>query len=251
MTIALKRTPEHIKFVAIHNSAVAGVPADLAALKKRLASHEIYHKAKKYPTTLGEFGYTALLYHYAIAGNGEWLQTQDTAYRLWHATDYYKGPASCNQWGFGILLEGNFQLEKPTQAQLESAAQIIYSYNTQHDKQLIIKGHREYAAPSYATACPGAFMGLSTDPFSKLSWIISRVAELHGGPPVPTMPATGTVTATRGLNVRSGAGVIYPRVGVLKYGEIVKVIDHKAGWTRIKYGMYEPAWVYGTYLLEA
>lgn len=233
MSLALTRSLDQIRFAAIHHSADVGVPVNLDQLKKRLASHNERHQLRNYPTTKGEYGYQYLLYSFAVAGNGQWLQTQHLKYKLYHATDWYKGIESANQWGFGILLEGNFEVEQPTNQQLESAAQIIYKFNRENNTRLIIKGHREFAAPQYATACPGQFVGLSSDPISKLSWIIRRVSELHGeiapvSEPVPELRGT-YAAATANLNVRTGPATSFTKVGQLTMGQIVQVIEQVQG----------------------
>lgn len=195
MTLAQMRNFGQTKFVAIHHSAVNGVPADLAALKRRLASHDNYHGQKKdYTRTKGEFGYKNLLYHYAVAGNGQFVQTQDERYKLYHATDWYKGAESANQWGFAILIEGNYEVDQINAKQINAAATIIANFNKKHNVRLIVKAHREFAAPLYGTGCAGKNLGVSTDPKSAISAINKRVAELMGQttptptPPAPTLP---------------------------------------------------------------
>lgn len=231
MSLSLTRSLQQIRFATIHHSADVGVPVNLEQLKKRLASHNERHKGRNYPSTKGEFGYKFLLYSFAVAGDGQWLQTQDLKYQLYHATDWYKGTESSNQWGFGILLEGNFEVEQPTQGQLESAAQIIYKFNRENNTRLIVRGHREFAAPRFATACPGEFMGLSTDPSSKLSWIIQRVNNLSGVAVPQPMPEPGGTfaTATAILNVRTGPGTGFPKLGQLKKGQVIRVTEQLKG----------------------
>lgn len=189
-SIYTTRAISAIRYATIHHSADVGVPADLAALRVRLAAHEEVHKRREYGKTKGEFGYKHLLYSFAVAGDGSWVQTQRLQYQLYHATDWYKGYESANQWGFGILLEGNFELEQPTREQLEAAAEIIYKFNIENGTRLIVKGHREFSAPRYATLCPGRHMGLSTDPASNLSWILRRVDAMHTKP--KTLPIRGS-----------------------------------------------------------
>lgn len=162
MAIAQTIPLNQIKFVTIHHSAVKGVPANRAELLRRLTAHEAFHKTKNYPHTRGELGFTYLLYHFAVAGDGAVIPTQQPAYRLWHATDLYKGADSANAWGFGILLEGNFDVEKPTQKQLEAAAQIIRTWNTTHKTKLVIRSHQECARPLYDTSCCGKNCDVNT-----------------------------------------------------------------------------------------
>ncbi|MBC8632352.1 SH3 domain-containing protein [[Eubacterium] tenue] len=50
----------------------------------------------------------------------------------------------------------------------------------------------------------------------------------------PTVKNTGTVTATS-LNVRNGYGASYAKIGSLKNGEKVEIVESKNGWHKIKY----------------
>ncbi|HMQ55604.1 MAG TPA: SH3 domain-containing protein, partial [Anaerolineae bacterium] len=52
--------------------------------------------------------------------------------------------------------------------------------------------------------------------------------------PQPNAP-TGVISA-QGLNVRSGPGVAYPRVGLLTEGQEVNITGQNGGWWRISYG---------------
>jgi lysozyme len=51
--------------------------------------------------------------------------------------------------------------------------------------------------------------------------------------PVAT-PASYGIVNTSGLNVRSGAGVTYPIVGGLTYGQRIKILSNKTGWVQIE-----------------
>lgn len=66
-------------------------------------------------------------------------------------------------------------------------------------------------------------------------------------PAASTKPSTGTTTKpafvaysakvipSNGLNVRTGAGTSYKKLGALKYGTVVTVKEEKSGWGRIAY----------------
>lgn len=227
MALAQTRTLQQIRFATIHHSGGAGMPINLDQLKKRLAAYDESHRRRNYTTTKGEFGYKHLLYSFAVAGDGQWLQTQHPKYKLWHATDWYKGVESSNQWGFGILLAGNFEVEQPTNQQLETAAQIIYKFNRENNTRLIVRGHREFSAPRHATLCPGKFMGLSTDPASKLSWILRRVSQMHGEARPEPLPGGLFAAATDTLNVRGGPGTSFSKIGQLTKGQVVQVLEQQ------------------------
>ena len=245
MVLAKTRTPQQIKFATIHHSAVFGVPENGDKLVRRLASHDAYHARKGYTTTKGEFGYTYLLYHFAIAGDGTIIQTQDTKYQRWHATDVYKGAESANLWGIGILIEGNFDQELPTQAQLVSAARVIRTWNEENNAQLIVRGHREFAAPKYATGCPGVNMGVSVDADSRLGQIIT-MAKGADMPPVAIPTQMGTVLATV-LNIRKGPGTNFAKIGRLVTGNTVPVLAKSGLWLKIDWNGLD-AWVHGDYV---
>lgn len=64
-------------------------------------------------------------------------------------------------------------------------------------------------------------------------------------PSTPTTPSTtpsvtvinkGTVTSSSALNVRSGAGTSYSKLGSLAKGSTVEIVETKNGWHKIKYG---------------
>lgn len=81
--------------------------------------------------------------------------------------------------------------------------------------------------------------------------------------PIPETPPTETVEAPKvtpgtvkimtvtsksvPLNVRSGPGVSFPKVGSLKYGTKVNVLEEKSGWARIEFSP-SPAWCSLSYL---
>ena len=48
-------------------------------------------------------------------------------------------------------------------------------------------------------------------------------------------PYNGQVTSSNGLNVRTGASTSYKKLGALKCGTIVTVLEEKSGWGRINY----------------
>ena len=54
------------------------------------------------------------------------------------------------------------------------------------------------------------------------------------------------VTPSNGLNVRTGAGTSYKKLGALKCGTKVKVLEEKSGWGRILYNS-KAGWICLTY----
>ena len=55
-------------------------------------------------------------------------------------------------------------------------------------------------------------------------------------PPSVTVINKGTVTSNSALNVRSGAGTSYSKLGSLAKGSTVEIVETKNGWHKIKYG---------------
>ena len=62
----------------------------------------------------------------------------------------------------------------------------------------------------------------------------------------PFKPYYGVVTPSNGLNVRTGAGTSYKKLGALKCGTKVKVLEEKNGWGRIDYNS-KAGWICLTY----
>lgn len=212
-SLAPKRDLKKIKYFTIHHSAVNPGAKNLSELKTRAKQYDNSHSIKDYDGngtndaqyTGGELGYKWILYHHMIARDGSTLALQKPEYRRYHAGDSGRGANSHNEWGIAILLDGNFEIEKPTEAQLLSSARIIYKHEKAYKISTIVRGHKETALPSSPTACPGKYMGVSTDAKSRLRYIIDLVNQMHknGGltdaekkaqtPPVVTPPTTPPV----------------------------------------------------------
>ena len=154
--------------ICLHHSATTGVPADLTALKKRLASYEVYHSQKTWAETIktpGEYGYNYIEYHIAIAGNGHEIRLQDDKYVLYHAGDNANGANSFNLHGIAVLIDGNYMTDKPNDKQLEAFARIIARFEKQYKVNVLVRGHKEVSISP--TSCPGTNLGDSTQGFLK------------------------------------------------------------------------------------
>lgn len=152
--------------ICLHHSATTGVPADLTALKKRLASYEIYHSKKTWAQTIktpGEYGYNYIEYHIAIAGNGHEIRLQDDKYVLYHAGDNANGANSFNLHGIAVLIDGNYMTDQPNNNQLEAFARIIARFEKQYKVDVLVRGHKEVSISP--TSCPGTNLGDSTQGF--------------------------------------------------------------------------------------
>ena len=154
--------------ICLHHSATTGVPADLTALKKRLASYEVYHSQKTWAQTIktpGEYGYNYIEYHIAIAGNGHEIRLQDDKYVLYHAGDNANGASSFNLHGIAVLIDGNYMTDKPNDKQLEAFARIIARFEKQYKVDVLVRGHKEVSISP--TSCPGTNLGDSKQGFLK------------------------------------------------------------------------------------
>jgi hypothetical protein len=154
--------------ICLHHAAVNGIPADLAALKKRLAGYEITHSKKTWAQTIktgGEYGYYYIEYHIAIAGNGHELRLQDDKYVLYHAGDNARGDYSFNLHGIAVLIDGNYMTDKPNANQLEAFARIIARFEKQYGVDVLVKGHKQTSLTG--TSCPGTNLGDNTTGFLK------------------------------------------------------------------------------------
>ena len=140
------------KNIAIHHSAVRTTTGDMAELKKRAASYDAYHKDKSIGwnnTTNGEFGYKYIRYHYMIARDGSLLQVQDDKYVLYHSSDGANG--DFNYWGIAIVFDGNYMEEKPTEAMMKTAVELIRRLQTKYNIDPMVRGHKEVAAATAPT----------------------------------------------------------------------------------------------------
>ena len=169
--------------IAIHHSAVKTVVGDMAELKARVASHNIYHKTKSEGwnnTTPGEYGYKWIRYHWAISKNGDVIQLQDEKYVLYHSSDGVTG--EFNYWGIAILFEGNFSEEKPTEAMMRAAVELIRNIQTRYNIDPKVRGHREIVAN---TGCPGSNLGTSQS-----GWLKTLITNVNNPkyPPVIVVP---------------------------------------------------------------
>lgn len=144
-------------FIAVHHTVPGDIGAkDLATLKVRAGIYDRYHKAKSIGwgcDTPGEFGYKYIRYHYLIARDGSFIQTQDEKYVLYHSGDGAKG--NFNYKGIAIALDGNYEKEKPTQNQLNTLAHLIASFEKRNSVNVTVRAHKEIAK----TLCAGKNVG--------------------------------------------------------------------------------------------
>jgi len=91
-------------------------------------------------------GWGDLAYHYIIGVDGTVYEGRDTRYEGDTGTNYDPNGH------FLVVVEGNFDIDAPTQSQLDSLVSVLAWAATQFDvSPSTIAGHRDYAS----TACPG------------------------------------------------------------------------------------------------
>lgn len=86
----------------------------------------------------------AICYHFDIEEDGTIYQANTLESIAWHA-------GNANRFSIGIELNGNFEKENPTDAQLHSLRWLTAQLEQKLGKKLVQKGHKEVQA----TACPG------------------------------------------------------------------------------------------------
>jgi N-acetyl-anhydromuramyl-L-alanine amidase AmpD len=106
-------------------------------------------------------GYAGIGYHYIITGDGK-LHTGRPA------TEVGAHAYGRNSDTLGICLTGNFDKEKPSDAQMKTLIQLLATLCQRHKlRTAAIIGHRD----TIATSCPGANV------YNKLSYIKTEVAK--------------------------------------------------------------------------
>lgn len=130
----IARMTEHtIEALTVHHGgdqlAVVGPP--------RYRSWQSWHQ---------ERGWGDLAYHYIIGVDGTVYEGRDTRYAGDTGTNY--DPAG----HFLVVVEGNFEIDEPTQAQLDALVRVLaWASQTFGVSPSEISAHRDHAA----TACPG------------------------------------------------------------------------------------------------
>ncbi len=132
------------QYIVIHHSAT---PAGNAASFDRM------HKAK---------GWDELGYHFVIgngtgSGDGQIEVGPRWGKQKWGA-HAKTADQRYNNYGIGICLVGNFDIERPTRAQMESVARLVgYLMKTYRIPAVAVVGHSE----TKATDCPGRHMSVA------------------------------------------------------------------------------------------
>jgi hypothetical protein len=101
-------------------------------------------------------GWAGIGYHFYIRKDGTIYKGRDEKYAGAHCVDY-------NSISLGICLEGNFEIEQPTDNQLKSLTELLQYLKNKYGNVQVV-GHRDLNA----TACPGKNL------YSKLGSVIAN-----------------------------------------------------------------------------
>ena len=157
------------QYIVIHHSAT---PAGNAASFDRM------HKAKGWD----ELGYHFVIGNGTASGDGQIEVGPRWSKQKWGA--HAKTPDQrYNNYGIGICLVGNFDIERPTKAQMESVERLVaYLMKTYRIPATHVIGHSE----TKATDCPGRHMSVA-----EVRRAVSRLVEEDGVPQEPRKVASG------------------------------------------------------------
>lgn len=126
------RTLSQIKRVVIHHSATLSTAAGSNA-----QSYAKYHVENR--------GWPGIGYHAVIDPDGTINETNKLTTVCYHVENHNTGSV-------GVCLSGNFDVEKPTQAQINSLVWYIKGINSAVGRKLEIDEHNDFQNKS----CPGA-----------------------------------------------------------------------------------------------
>lgn len=120
--------------LTVHHAGIGPTASGSALMRIHQASH------------MDGQGWPDLAYHIVIGVDGTVYEGRDPRYRGDTATTYD------TDGHFQVMLEGNFELEEPTSAQIESLTAVLAWASEQYGvSPSTIAGHGDHAA----TACPG------------------------------------------------------------------------------------------------
>ncbi|MGI9666556.1 MAG: peptidoglycan recognition protein family protein [Acidimicrobiia bacterium] len=151
--------PPYIPGVTVlGREAWGAAPANTALMSTHMMTSLTVHHAGDQESSTGpprfrtwqhwhtDRGWGDLAYHYIIGVDGTVYQARDTRYKGDTGTNYDTAGH------FLVVVEGNFEIEHPTAAQLDSLVRVLAWAAEEFDvSPSTIGGHRDYAA----TACPG------------------------------------------------------------------------------------------------
>ena len=150
--------PHEIEQVTIHHSASSFHTANTAG-PARMRSHQRFHLDQGWPD---------IAYHYMIDRNGNVYEGRSASGRGDTFTEY--DPAG----HFLVMVDGDFNSQEPTPAQVESLARMVAWGIGEYDiDPARVGGHRDHAS----TSCPGAFLYEMLESGT----LLDRIDELSSG----------------------------------------------------------------------
>ena len=172
--------------VAVHHSVYT--PAkNLSDLKVQAKLFNDWHKSKSWAeTTKTPSTYPYISYHYLMATDGSMLKVTQEQYVKYHAGDNFRGADSFNLHGIAVCLTGNYENDKPTEAQMKALVLFIRDVERRYKIDARVRGHKETSET--ATACPGKNIGTS-----KSGWLKSVITNVNNKDYPPTPPVTPPV----------------------------------------------------------
>lgn len=169
--------------VCVHHS-VYPQAKNLAELKVQAKLFDGWHSSKSWAEdTKTSSAYPYISYHYLMATDGSMLNVTDEKYVKYHAGDNFRGDLSFNLHGIAVCLTGNYETDKPTDAQMKALVLFIRDIEKKYAIDAMVRGHKETSAT--ATACPGKNLGTSTS-----GWLKQVIANVNDKnyPPIVKPP---------------------------------------------------------------
>lgn len=174
--------------VCVHHSVYT--PANnISELRNQASLFNTWHKSKSWAEdTKTPSAYPYISYHYLMATNGEMLKVTDEKYVKYHAGDNFRKGLSFNLHGIAVCLTGNYENDKPTDAQMKALVEFIRDVQRRYKIDAMVRGHKETSANP--TACPGKNIGTS-----KSGWLKQVITNVNDKnyppvvkPPEPPVP---------------------------------------------------------------
>ncbi len=167
--------------VCVHHSVYK--PANnLTELKAQATLFNSWHKSKSWAeTTKTPSAYPYISYHYLMATDGTMLNVTDEKYVKYHSGDNFRGDNSFNLHGIAVCLTGNYETDKPTEAQMKALVLFIRDVQKRYKIDALVRGHKETSQT--ATACPGTNIGTS-----KSGWLKQVITNTNDPKYPPVQP---------------------------------------------------------------
>ncbi|MEE8105038.1 MAG: peptidoglycan recognition family protein [Planctomycetota bacterium] len=128
-----------VRWITIHHE---GAPVTRSAMSRE-ETGQLLDRLRSYHVQAR--GWADIGYHYIIDPAGRVWEGRPASLRGAHVRDH-------NENNLGVMLLGNFELQSPSQAQLETLPRLVRRLRWDHGvPERAIKSHREWVA----TACPG------------------------------------------------------------------------------------------------